>query len=68
MNRSDRRFRPTLNGLPARLAPSCFVAMVGVGDDPLPEPEGPPGTDPGPTAPITLPPMPASGPIGPGTS
>ena len=37
-------------------------------DDPLPDPEPPPGTDPGSGAPITPPPLPKSGPIGPGTS
>ncbi len=35
-------------------------------DDPLPEPEPAPQTDPGPFEPIDYPPAPPSGPIGPG--
>jgi hypothetical protein len=55
--------------LDRRLIPSAFVALaVSVGDDPLPNPEAPPGPDPGTDTPITPPPLPPSGPIGPGTS
>jgi hypothetical protein len=55
--------------LDRRLMPSAVIATaITVGDDPLPSPEPSPGTDPGPYAPITPPPLPPSGPIGPGTS
>ncbi len=37
-------------------------------DEPLPAPEPSPGPNPGTAAPITPPPMPQVGPIGPGTS
>jgi hypothetical protein len=36
------------------------------GDDPLPEPEPPPPPFPGPNPPIGWPPIPPSGPVGPG--
>lgn len=70
---SRRRHRyvlvPDGPALDRRLIPSAFLGYAApIGHDPLPEPEPPPGTDPGPSAPITLPPMAPSGPIGPGTS
>ena len=37
-------------------------------DEPLPAPEPSPGPNPGTSTPITLPPMPPTGPIAPGTS
>jgi hypothetical protein len=46
------------------------VALAAVdepgGDDPLPEPEPPPPPFPGPAPPIGWPPIPPSGPVGPG--
>ena len=60
---------PASHTLDPRLIPSAFFAPPGsIGSDPLPSPEPSPGTDPGSSVPITPPPIPASGPIGPGTS
>lgn len=65
--RRDRRFQPAGSwaALEPRIAPSTLVALA---DDPLPEPEPSPGKDPGTSTPIVTPPIPPSGPIGPGTS
>jgi hypothetical protein len=58
-----RRFRPNVENMPIRLAPSGAGLAAIVIDDPLPEPEPPPPPlDP----PIPYPPVPPSGPVGPG--
>lgn len=57
-----RRFRPTLDTLEVRIAPTLLApAIVAMVDDPLPDPQPDPGTYPG------TPPPPTSGPVGPGT-
>lgn len=70
-----RRYIPVPDSptLERRLIPSALIASVIsstdlVGDDPLPAPEPSPGPDPGTSTPITPPPLPPSGPIGPGTT
>lgn len=65
-----------LESLDMRLSPSFLLAdgvvasQLGLmaDDEPLPAPEPSPGPNPGTAAPITPPPMPQVGPIGPGTS
>ena len=64
----DLRLSPTSLFPVVCITPPVYSHQDLVGDDPLPSPEPPPGTDPGPSAPITPPPIPPSGPIGPGTS
>lgn len=55
--------------LDRRLIPSALIGPLYSGNaDPLPEPEPDPGPNPGTSTPVVTPPMPPSGPIGPGTS
>ena len=57
------------NRLDVRLLPSALIAHCDQLENvPLPEPEPSPGTDPGADAPVVQPPIPPSGPMGPGTS
>jgi hypothetical protein len=58
----DLRLSPTSLSLGASLAPPVFSHPVSECDDPLPDPEPSPGTNP------VGPPVPTSGPIGPGSS
>lgn len=73
-----QRFAPTLDGLEVRQAPaSLIVSPVAVSDptvprppsnpepDPVPAPEPSPGPFPGSNPPITYPPPPLGGPVGP---
>jgi hypothetical protein len=54
--------------LDRRLIPSAMVApAMSIEWAPLPDPEPSPGPDPGTNAPVAQPPLPPSGPIGPGT-
>jgi hypothetical protein len=70
MPRPRHRFHaPGGHTLDRRLLPSAWIAPAAPSaNEPLPDPESSPGTDPGSDAPITPPPIPVSGPIGPGTS
>ena len=65
----DLRLSPTsLLPVGLHVRPRSAACQRSVGDDPLPDPEPSPGPDPGTGTPITPPPLPPSGPIGPGTS
>ena len=67
----------SLEALGLRLNPSALLvggchgvvhSLDQLENEPLPDPEQSPGPDPGTNAPVALPPLPPSGPIGPGTS
>ena len=74
--RTSRRFNPGLDDLEHRAALSGIMVpasavVVKLDDDPgsgdpLPEPEPPPPPYPGPDPPLGWPPIPPSGPVGPG--
>jgi hypothetical protein len=74
MSRTSRRFQPSLGELELRISLSA-IASVHVaramdddpgGNDPLPEPEPAPPPFPGGDPPLGWPPIPKSGPVGPG--
>jgi hypothetical protein len=68
----------SLEALGLRLSPSALLvgechavvmqSLDQLENEPLPDPEQSPGPDPGTNAPVAQPPLPPSGPIGPGTS
>jgi hypothetical protein len=69
--RSNRRFVPAVGDLPARIAPATLFAPAIVAtdppdEDPPPKPEPDPGPLPTDEPPIIIPPLPPSGPVGPG--
>ena len=66
-----RRFSPALEFMPRRDVPSTLPAVAIVDDrtpveDPKPKPEPDPGPLPTDEPPIIIPPLPPSGPVGPG--
>jgi hypothetical protein len=79
MPRTNRRFQPSLGELELRISLSAIasvhIASVHIaapmdddpgGNDPLPEPEPAPPPFPGGDPPLGWPPIPPSGPVGPG--
>ncbi len=67
MERLDSRLSLTTLAVGVSVAP-VVGAQLSAADDPLPAPEPDPGANPGTSTPTVNPPMPPSGPIGPGTS
>ena len=67
MERLDSRLSLTSLAVGVSVAP-VVGAQLSAADDPLPAPEPDPGPNPGTSTPTVNPPMPPSGPIGPGTS
>jgi hypothetical protein len=71
--RRNVKFQPSLDGLEPRISLSAVAAAAVSkldddpgGDLPLPEPEPAPPPYPGPDPPLGWPPIPPSGPVGPG--